>query len=58
MRIESSTGSVSVRLPDAGYAVRTRTCTGEADVRVITNPAAPRSLDLETSTGNIIVGPN
>jgi hypothetical protein len=54
----SSNGAIEVRLPpDSGpYAVETSTSNGTVSTDIRTDPAAPLSISLQTSNGDITVG--
>jgi len=53
----TSNGNITLRVPAAGYQVKTDTSLGRADVRIATNPAGPFRIDLSTDNGDIVVQP-
>lgn len=53
----TSNGDVTLRVPAAGYQVRTDTSLGRTDVRIANDPAGRYRLDLSTSNGDITVEP-
>lgn len=57
VRATSSNGAIVVILPDESpdYAVNTSTSNGSVSTEVRTDPAAPASIDVETSNGDITV---
>lgn len=57
VRATSSNGEIVVILPDESpaYAVSTSTSNGRVETDVRTDPAAPASIDVETSNGDITV---
>lgn len=54
----TTTGGVSITLPDDGlaYDVRTAVSVGDSSVRVPTDPDSPRSIDATTTVGGIDIG--
>lgn len=57
VRITTSAGSVELRVPDVGYRVEANTSAGSAQIDVVQDPTAPRTLHLNTSAGNVSVLP-
>ena len=57
VRATSSNGAIIVTLPEESpdYAVSTSTSNGRVSTEVRTDPAAPASIDVETSNGDITV---
>jgi hypothetical protein len=54
---KSSAGGVEVTVPDVGYAVDAQTSAGEEDVQVRQLPNARRTIDVDSSAGNVSVKP-
>ncbi|MFC7656983.1 hypothetical protein ACFQV8_11740 [Pseudonocardia benzenivorans] len=46
-------GDVHLAVPPAGYRVSTRSVSGDVGVRVVDDPAAPRTLTATTVSGAI-----
>jgi DUF4097 and DUF4098 domain-containing protein YvlB len=55
VRAQTSSGDVHVSVPDRSYAVRARAASGDEDVDVRTDPAAPRTIDASTTSGDVHV---
>jgi hypothetical protein len=57
VQLKSSSGDVTVRLPsdDAAYKVATHTRSGDDSTMVKTDPASDRSVQADTSSGDITV---
>ncbi len=53
--VEVSSGDVRIRLPDGVYRVLTETSSGDERVDVPTDPAASRTVDARTSSGDVTI---
>ncbi len=57
VRIDTSAGSVELRAPDVGYRVEADTSAGTVRIGVVQDPAAPRTLRVDSSAGNVTILP-
>jgi hypothetical protein len=55
VRAQTSSGDVHVSVPDRTYAVQARAASGDEDIDVRTDPAAPRTIDASTTSGDVHV---
>jgi DUF4097 and DUF4098 domain-containing protein YvlB len=56
--IRTAAGNVELRLPDLGYRIDAETAVGPRQVDVVEDPAAPRSVSIETAAGSVTVLPS
>ncbi|MEU6023999.1 DUF4097 family beta strand repeat-containing protein [Micromonospora sp. NPDC047134] len=56
-RAHTSSGNVELRVPAGAYQVRTEAGSGEVEVGIPNDPAAPLLLDVRTGSGNITIMP-
>lgn len=57
VRAKTSSGDIRLVVPSGEYHVNAVTKSGNVDVRVVHDPTAARTLDLETKDGDIAVNP-
>ncbi|HKG39624.1 MAG TPA: DUF4097 family beta strand repeat-containing protein [Conexibacter sp.] len=57
LRVDAGSGDVDVAVPDAAYSVLVETGSGDRNVTVRQDPAAPRTLQVKTSSGDVSVEP-
>jgi Putative adhesin len=57
LRVDAGSGDVDVAVPNAVYSVLVDTGSGDRDVTVRQNPAAPRTIQVSTSSGDASVAP-
>jgi DUF4097 and DUF4098 domain-containing protein YvlB len=57
VRAQTTSGDVHVRVPDRTYAVEARASSGDEDVDVRVDDAAPRRIDASTTSGDVHVEP-
>lgn len=52
-----SAGSVELTIPDGAYAVTEDVSAGDSEVRVVDDPSAASTIDVEVSAGNVTLRP-
>ena len=57
MRVDADSGDVHMAVPDAVYSVLVDTGSGDRNVTVRQNPAAPRTIQANTSSGDVSIAP-
>jgi hypothetical protein len=50
---QASAGSIDLTIPDGEYAVTEQASVGDSDVRVIDDPGATSTIDVDVSAGNV-----
>ncbi|WP_413320438.1 DUF4097 family beta strand repeat-containing protein [Agrococcus sp. 1P02AA] len=53
----ASAGSIDLDIPDGAYAVTEQASAGTADVRVVDDPSAASTIDVDVSAGSITLRP-
>jgi DUF4097 and DUF4098 domain-containing protein YvlB len=57
LRVDAGSGDVDVAVPDVAYSVLVDTGSGDRNVTVRQNPAARRTIQADTSSGDVSVAP-
>lgn len=52
---QASAGSIELDIPDGAYAVTERTSAGDSDVRVVDDPSAASTIDVDVSAGSVLL---